>query len=84
MRANAALAAGDHGKAAESGTAARGMFRRQQRDWFEVQAELTALAGRYAGGRSAGSLLPAAAALVERMRPLGVPEMPQALVLASD
>ena len=78
--ANAALAAGDHGKAADSGTAARRMFRRQERDWFEVQAELTALSARYAGGRSARSLLPAATALVDRMRPLGVPEMPQALV----
>ena len=82
MRANAALAAGDHGKAADSGTAARRMFRRQERDWFEVQAELTALSARYAGGRSARSLLPAATALVERMRPLGVPELPQALMLA--
>ena len=80
--ANAALAAGDHGKAAASGTAARRTFRRQERAWFEVQAELTALSARYAGGRSARTLLPAAAALVERMRPLGVPELPQALVLA--
>ena len=80
--ANAALAAGDHDKAAASGTAARRMFRRQERDWFEVQAELTALSARYAGGRSARALLPAATALVERMRPLGVPEMPQALMLA--
>ena len=47
--ANAALAAGDHDKAAASGTAARRMFRRQERDWFEVQAELTALSARYAG-----------------------------------
>ena len=82
MRANAALAAGDHRQAATSGAAARRMFRRQERDWYEVQAELTALSARYAGGRSGRALLPAAAALVERMRPLGVPEMPQALLLA--
>jgi tetratricopeptide (TPR) repeat protein len=82
MRANAALAAGDLEKAAQSADAARRMFRRQQRDWFEVRAELTALAARRATGRSGRALLARAASLVERMRPLRVPEMPQALLLA--
>jgi hypothetical protein len=58
------------------------MFHRQQRDWFEVRAELAAITARRRSGSSARSLLPLAAALVERMRPLRVPEMPQALLLA--
>ncbi|MEO5851206.1 MAG: CHAT domain-containing protein [Nocardioides sp.] len=82
MRANAALAAGDPRKAAESAVSARRMFRQQQRDWFELRAELTSLSARRINGRPARSLLPAAMALVERMRPLVVPEMPQALLLA--
>lgn len=82
MRANAALAAGDPQKAAESAASARRMFRQQQRDWFEVRAELTAISARWVNGRAARSLLPAATALVERMAPLMVPEMPQALLLA--
>ena len=82
MRANSALAAGDVVRAAASATDARRMFGRQQRDWFEVRAELTAITARRRNGRSARSLLPRAAVLVERMRPLRVPEMPQALLLA--
>ena len=80
------LGAGGRGRAsaaAASATDARGMFGRQQRDWFEVRAELTASTARAtrAGVRLAPSL-PRAAVLVERMRPLRVPEMPQALLLA--
>jgi tetratricopeptide (TPR) repeat protein len=82
MRANAALAAGDVEKGALSADKARRMFRRQQRDWFEVRAQLTGLSARRASGRSGRALLAGAASLVERMRPLRVPEMPQALLLA--
>ena len=82
MRANSALATGEVERAAASATEARRMFHRQQRDWFEVRAELTAITARRLSGGSARALLPRAAALVERMRPLRVPEMPQALLLA--
>ena len=82
MRANSALAAGDTVTAAASATEARVIFRRQQRDWFEVRAHLTAIAARHAGGSPTPALLSLAAALVERMRPLRVPEFPQALLLA--
>jgi tetratricopeptide (TPR) repeat protein len=82
VRANAALQAGDSATAAASATAARAAFRRQQREWFEVRAQLTAISALRMAGSSTATLTAQAALLVDRMRPLRVPEFPQALLLA--
>ena len=82
VRANAALQAGDSATAAASAAAARAAFRRQQREWFEVRAQLTAISALHMAGSSTTTLVAQSASLVERMRPLRVPEFPQALLLA--
>ncbi len=79
MAAQAALADGDPAGAREHARSAGRSFRRQQRPWWELQAELAAVRARFADG-SCG--LHEAASVGERLAELRSDDAPLAFLLA--
>jgi tetratricopeptide (TPR) repeat protein len=78
----AALADGRTGLGLGQAREARRLFRRQDRDWWEVRAELAVVRARRAGGESGPALLEAAASLGGRLQDLRSADAPVALLLA--
>jgi tetratricopeptide (TPR) repeat protein len=78
----AALADGRTDLALAQAREARRLFRRQDREWWEVRAELAVVRARRAAGESGPALLAAAASLGRRLQDLRSAEAPAALLLA--
>ncbi len=79
--ASALLARGDAGRAATLAGSARTMLLRQESRWLAARAEVTAISAGL-GGRATPMLVGRATSLVEEMRGLALPDLPQALLLA--
>ena len=80
--ASCALAANRPEAAIQSAQAARRLFRRQQREWWAAQAELTEVQARFALGPLTAQLLAAASRAATQLEQLGSPEATQAHLLA--
>ena len=78
----AAVAAKDHDVAQRRSAAALRLFRRQQRPWWAVRAELVLLLCRSERGDDSPSLLPAARRVAARLDELGAPQAVDAHLLA--
>ncbi len=81
--ATAAFAVGDLDGALARGRAARSLFRRQQREWWRLGADLLLLQVREARGERGGRLAGEAARVTQRLVELAAPEAPVALLLAA-
>ncbi len=78
----AASAGKDHATAADRSGQALKMFRRQQRAWWAVRAELVLLQSRYDGGDRSAALLRAATTLARRLESIDIASIPAARLLA--
>ena len=81
--ATAAFAVGDLEGALVRGRAARSLFRRQQREWWRLGADLLLLQVRDARGERGARIAAEAAGVTRRLVELGAPEAPVALLLAA-
>jgi CHAT domain-containing protein len=82
VAARAALAAGEPVIAAERARAARDLFRRQQREWWQARASFVLLQSRYSTGERGGRLARQASALADRLDQIGTREALDAHLLA--
>jgi CHAT domain-containing protein len=78
----AASAGKDHATAADRSAEALKMFRRQQRAWWAVHAELVLLQSRYDGGDRSAALLRAATSVASFLELVDVASVPAAHLLA--
>ena len=82
MLATAALANGDANRALQNAQAAHRLFVRQQRSWWELQAELACVRARFALSPRGRSQLESAVSVGVRLAEARSDEAPLALILA--
>jgi tetratricopeptide (TPR) repeat protein len=82
MLASAALANGDARRALENAQVARRLFDRQQRSWWELQAELTCVRAQFALSPGGRRQLETAVSVGHRLAEAHADEAPLAFILA--